>query len=851
MPGINNISNVNNLDSPKVVSKLSFQVGEIFQAKVVEVKNQGNEVTLKTQEGWQFAANSKIPLDMLPKGLVKFKVVGYEDGKLQIEVVPEVKEGTSVEEKSIQTILKQQNLSSNKADLEMLKSMVSHDIPLTKANISAIKTIIDFKEKISTNVKEEDIFINKYLQSKGIDANSVEGKNAIITLKGFFSELKKASVEDIATLIENGVDITEDNLKSFNNVFKKDTGLYKQITQDMNKEILKANNGAANNSVPKETQELKIVQTILKNEIPVTKENISTVKVIIDLKEQILAQPKNEAQVIKSYLESKNIPEDSEKGKVISNNIKEFFETVKNTPIKEVLAQLQSNIGEKGEILGAKLFKDDLPVFKEVIQDVLKNMDQIKESQPTENKSQIPIKTNNPVPKETQELKIAQTILENGIPVTKENISTVKAIIDLKEQILAQPKNEVQVIKSYLENKNIPEDSEKGKAISNNIKEFFETVKNTPIKEVLSQLQSNIDGKVEIPGAKLFKEDLPVFKEVIQDVLKNMDQIKESQPTQNKSQIPIKTNNPVPKETQEVKIVQTILENEIPVTRENVSTVKAIIDLKEQILTKPKNEAQVIKSYLESKNIPEDSAKGKAISKNIKEFFEMVKSTPIKEVLSNLQPTSEAEGVDLKNFTNQIKEDLPLFKEIIKNILKGDELPKGNQLAESIKSQLAQKTDFMKDVIKSMADGNWSEMKSGINDVKVFNTVSNQYYYMDVPVNINQNQYECKLLIKDDRKKGKKIDSKNVKMLVSVKTINIGKVDVYIKVSDRNINIDLKCNENWMKVFKNETNKLLNTLQDMKYNVNLNIEKQIDEANIVTSREFFQDNELGSLNVMV
>ena len=436
MPGIDNINNVNNLDSKRVVSKLSFEVGEVFEAKVVEVKDQGNEVILKTSDAWQFTANAKIPLDSLPKGLVKFKVVGYEDGKLQIVIVSDKVEGTSYQEKSIQMVLKQQNLSLCKADLEILKSMVSHDIPLTKENISAVKTIIDFKEKVSANIEEEDTFISKYLQSKGVNVNSVQGKNINQLLKGFFSELKKTSIEDLVTLKENGIDITEDNLKSFNRVFKEDTGLYKKITDNINKEVL-----------------------------------------------------------------------------------------IDNVKLKD---------GNKGN-----------------------------------------------------------------------------------------------------------------------------------------------------------------------------------------------------------------------------------------------------------------------------------------------------------------------------EIVKGMEIAKGSQLAENIKSEIAQKTNFMKDVIKSMSEGGWSLIKSSINDIKVFNTVSNQYYYMDLPININQKQYECKLLIKDDRKKGKKIDSKNVKMFVSVKTINMGKVDAYIKVSDRNVSIDLKCNQNFIKDIQNDNYKLVSTLQGMNYNVNLKIEKQGYDANIVTTREFFQDNALGSINVMV
>ena len=82
----------------------------------------------------------------------------------------------------------------------------------------------------------------------------------------------------------------------------------------------------------------------------------------------------------------------------------------------------------------------------------------------------------------------------------------------------------------------------------------------------------------------------------------------------------------------------------------------------------------------------------------------------------------------------------------------------------------------------------------------MFNSISEQYYYLDLPINVKENEYQCKIIIKDDRKKGKKIDSKNVKIATSVKTINMGTVDPYIKINNNNMNIDINCDKFWVKV---------------------------------------------------
>lgn len=68
--------------------------------------------------------------------------------------------------------------------------MVKSEIPLTKENISNIKTTIDFINKIKENPTEEDIFIKNYLLSKNVDPGSQKGNFIKDTLKNFFSELK-------------------------------------------------------------------------------------------------------------------------------------------------------------------------------------------------------------------------------------------------------------------------------------------------------------------------------------------------------------------------------------------------------------------------------------------------------------------------------------------------------------------------------------------------------------------------------------------------------------------------------------------------------------------------------------
>jgi septum formation topological specificity factor MinE len=138
-----------------------------------------------------------------------------------------------------------------------------------------------------------------------------------------------------------------------------------------------------------------------------------------------------------------------------------------------------------------------------------------------------------------------------------------------------------------------------------------------------------------------------------------------------------------------------------------------------------------------------------------------------------------------------------------------------------------------------------------MNDFKMFNSISNQYYYLDVPVSLKDKEYPCKLIIKDDRKKGKKIDSTNVKFVASVRTLNMGVVDAYIKVSNSNINIDIKSEEAWVKVIDIGKRKLEKTLSNMGFIINVKVDKKEKEADLVKCRDFFEDNEFTRINLRV
>lgn len=542
MSGIWNINSSYNVNTKRMTSKLSFEVGQNFVARIMNLDKLTGDVLLKLLDGWQFSAKLEKGVDISTAGLIKFQVEGFEDGKLQLKLVNTDKKESNTEEDSIDFLLKSKSINVDKEDLPLLSKMVKHEMPLTKENISNMKTIVDFMDKLNQNPEEENAFISKYVESKDISPGSIESQKVKETLKGFFGELKNIGEDDILTLMENNIDLTEENIKSFNNVFKKSGTIYKGI-KDIN-----LNKDMENQNVQKSNTQDKEVFSVTANQ----------------------------------------------QEEVLENNNEKIINKSVNTALEEV--------------------KENIPSSK----DIEKN---------------------------------SETKMEN------------------KDEV----KNE-------------------------------------------------IDGKVQ------------------------------------------------------------------------------------------------------NKNIASEEAKENTSNKDI-------------------EKNNETKGE-------------------IKSLVKNENVDNIEKMVKAIKDQISEKTQEMKNIIKTVIEQK-SDGKSDVynniiqtldknmNDFKIFNSVSNSYYYLDLPLNVDKSEYQCKLMIKDERKKGKKIDSTNVKIAASVATNNMGVVDAYIKVSNTNMDIDIKCIGDWVKTLDKGKERIFKELNNIGYNVNVYIDEKKQEMNIVNCREFFEDNNLGVINTRV
>lgn len=770
MPGIWNINGLYNNNIKKVSSKLTFEVGERFSARVVNRDESKKEVLLKLLDGWQFPATLEEPLEVPIDGILRFQIEGYENGKLKIKLIKSNANEEDSKESSLESIIEETGI--DKKDINILEKMVKHGMPLTRENISKMKTILDFKEKILSNPEEEDQFIDLYLQSKNIDKNSKQAKDIKNELKKFFSTLKNTSEDDVFTLIENGIEVNKENLESFNKIFKGSLGLYNELKKL--KDLI--DTSVYENKTENEKAELEVVPKEIENEVSEDKidkvinrgeldlEDIEKLfKDIVkqNLKMDVLSQEK----LLNNLKDILNKADE----KTLLNLIKAQLE--KGTEIDDILKDLvQGNLtNEKSDIL-----KDIVRVSQDIFLDT---KDKIKDS--VRSLLQDFILTDNEISEIAKSIEM--TTESEGIRTLKENINLLSNRIDSVTNF----NSEVGKYKSY---DNIISNKKAGSVV-----ELLKTLaKDADVIKYIAD---------DIISDKKFNFNMEEFNGIMRklNTISDEDILKE-----------IKTG--VFSRTGSSDIVNSV-------TKEDIN--KAFKNLLGKDLDITSKEAERIISSIKA------FVKQEALTSNIEQL-----NNQIKQVSSNLESKINEQGVLNKTSQELVKEQLDakinLLKDLISDLL-GDTLESKPEIYEKALTFI----------------------KNNINDMKVFNTISNQYYYLDLPLNIHNNEYPCKLIIKDERNKGKKVDSQNVKLVVNVNTINLGIVDAYIRVKNRQMDIEMNCEERWIKALDAGKSKLIEALGTLGYDIFVAVKKKKVEVNITNCREFFNDNDISAVDIKV
>ena len=630
MPGIWNINNGYNMNTRKVSSKLTFEVGERFTGRIID-KGDGKDVTIKLADGWQFIAevDGKVNLDDIK--LVKFQVEGFENGKLKLKVVQDGNSKDDVEDgdENFQEVVEKEGLS--KEDVELLKKMVKHNFSLSKENINEIKTLLQFREKINSDSDELNAFIEKYIVSKGVELDSEQGKTMKEILTKFISEFKNMSEDDILTFLENNIDMTKENIESFNKLFKGDSSIE---------------------------------------------------KIILSIKEKL-----DESDI---KLNSKDI---------VINNINK-----------------QESVQEK---------KDNNIVNNAVFSKVYAEHD------PSNNKINV--------------LDILKTLAGENTGETENTKIQNETILDKSILEKLSDKDIANTIKDVVGDKLLEENAPKTQASS-----LIESLNKSKVEDILS--------KAEGREVKLTDTEFKKITEIVQD-------------------------------------------------RDNTG----------KILTKEAVQTNSLKTdtHTSSWTIGENSFAVPKKAENNKSF--------INNFTSNISRSeNEVDGIK-----NEIKSKIDNVKDIVKDLLSH------TSAQNSVSGKIT------------------NLIKENINDIKVFNSMSNEYYCLNFDISSQMNKYPCKLIIKDNRKEGKKIDTTNAKMVLSIKTANLGEIDGYLTMRENKIDVNLKCDDKYTIVLDNHKKELTDGLATLGLYVNVKVDAKDHPADIVSVRGFFNDVTISAIDTKV
>ncbi|EEH96896.1 MULTISPECIES: hypothetical protein [Clostridium] len=558
-------------------------------------------------------------------------------------------------------------------------------------------------------------------------------------------------------------------------------------------------------------EDVVLLKSMLKFDIPLTKENIREIKGLIQFLDKIQANPKEIDEFISKYLMGKGIPQNSEEGIKINNVLKEFLGEFKTLSYEDILLFIENDMEfNKENIKGYNnLFKGK--------ENLIKVLDNISNSIPELNDFSKKNMLENNLKQSIKGLDTS-TIIPKSIDVDGQNIEEQR-ISKISQYINGQETS----INNKLAN-DVYQKSDTGNSkvsilsLLKSISGKSEDLLNTSLKEILTNRRmeftsSEFDRVFNLINTMKPEELINKLKETISE----FNEIGAKNIVDDFSDYLNKTNNETlgVKEAldfskgQLEKVLSSVMGKGITLTEEEFLKLKDVINLKNQGIIDNEVSQDQIGNDLAKDILTKDSIIG--LNSNNIDKVNINENNIINKNLTTSIPTKELVEASLNKGAEGSKE---IIKDLISN-LKSESL-----ISEKIL-----------DIIKN-----------NISDIKVFNKISSEYYYADIPVNIREREYPCKIIVKDNRKEGKKIDSTNVKMVVTVETKNLGTVDGYMQVLDKKINIELKCEEKFVKIIDMTKSKLVNNIENMGFLVNVKVSKKENEVSLTTCRDFFSSN---------
>ena len=558
---------------------------------------------------------------------------------------------------------------------------------------------------------------------------------------------------------------------------------------------------------------------------------------------------------------------DTLKGIVVKHDAESNEVTIKLTNGMEIEAEIQGDVELKGGILKFEVteFKDNTLFLKlsDNKADVIQG----------EASKKITDEIMNFIIKEglkKEDYNMLKAMVKYNIPLTRENITTVKSVLEFSGKMNNNPQEIKSFINTYLNSRDIVVNSREGLQIAQKLYEFFKAFSKADLQEVLLFLENNIEFTKENLDSfnKLFNSENAMEKvidavneEIGKVIAIEEELLSENTVEQSLKQITLKNGDEYTGKGKGTEVGKTIMATLVKESSKshsiNDNIVKDIIknhsitdDDAKEIIKLMKNDSNYVMS---KETLKENILKhtGREVVLNDVEAKSL-------EAIINKEVIKDKDINFIKSLFNNIEsKQISVAKELESNDIRENIFNISKNLAKNVTEKSEGAKEVIRNIISSLKESNGNStqilniMKSSINDLKLFNKINDQYYCLDIPVNFKENEYPCKLIIKDDRKNGKVIDSTNFKVAVSVKTVKLGTVDALLDVKNRNIDIQLKCDKNVMNLFVISKDKLKDIVESSGFSTKIEVVERTEKLQLLSCREFFNDNNIAVVDITV
>ncbi|HEY5525543.1 MAG TPA: hypothetical protein VIK26_09460 [Clostridium sp.] len=553
-------------------------------------------------------------------------------------------------------------------------------------------------------------------------------------------------------------------------------------------------------------ENLDILKAMVKYNLPLTKENITFVKSITAFNEKINSNPEEIDNFINKFIAGKGIEDGSTKGQQIKDVLNDFLKSFKTVTKEDILFFIENDIDINKENIDSynKLFKSE-GTIKEYFDNVLKSLKEL-DVDLTDSKTVVKSNEAFPIEKTIQASGEKSSLGNNELASkTYNSNSTDKGKVSMLSLLKSMVGSDVEVTKETIKEVLI---DNKSKFTTSEFNDKFLKLNSLSEKELIEVVKTSLGNKDNITNSDI--------KALISNILGKAIDIPEAGLQKVKDIIAFQM------DTEVVPVKEGAVETQKNVLKEGVNDIEVPqkgVPERETVTTTEKGvpERETVTTTAKGVNLEEDG-KPATSEVNIKVAEREMKNSIAKEVLNLSSKDIIREDIKVK---------IENMKDVIKNIIAHTEL-KGEGM----------------DKVMQFIKGN-------ISDFKLLNSVNNEYYYLDVPLNSNGKEYPCKLIIKDSRKDNKRIDTTNVKLILAVKTLNLGTVDGYLKVNGANLNVNIKCDEEFVKVINKTKEKLLEGLKTLGFFTSITVTPKIAEISLTTCRGFFEERHDRAIDIKV